>query len=73
MLIHLDALIDLNNMGNIILLRKPNTHHHDRVGHQLSSFRVRNVLYLLIIHIPIHISTTTAQQEMFQKKKIKKK
>jgi len=49
MLIHRDALIDLNNMGNIILLRKSNTHHHhDRVGRHLSSFRVRNVLYLYL-------------------------
>lgn len=33
-------------MGNIILLRKSRTHHHNRVGRQLSSFRVRNFLYL---------------------------
>jgi len=53
-------------VGNIILLRKSNTHRHDRVGRQLSSFRVRNVLYL-----PIHnITTTTAQRKMFRKKKM---
>lgn len=68
MLIHRDALIDLSNMGNSIL-RKSNTYHHqDRVGIQLSSFRVRNVLYLPT-YLPIQYIYNNCAVENVPKKK----
>lgn len=73
MLIHCDALIDFNNMGNIIL-RKSNTHHHqDCVGrHSCLRFECRTFYNYLPTYLPIHIYNNCAVENVPKKKIINK-